>query len=350
MSEGLSKAEIKKVINGKIKKEDLEPTAKSEFEKVEKIFNDFKDYLSKDEDSFEVISKNEFKKRIKENIKIDRYQDYIIGLFYDNEVNAKLSYSKKNRKIKIDKVSYEFDKLVKGCDLQIDEKDNIVLLNKYNANKIGEEIRKDNDYIPFAKILYDHYTNNNKNKKNFINNNKAMTEDPIFIVMREIDRDNSTNVWRYKRNRDGFKEIYKYIKDNKNSFFGDLSNEESTLPDKLTKISGAGINSFASKVCKYLCEYIYGKDGYFINDKFIRHALPFYLTHYKVKFPKINKIVNKKIKKVDIESSSDCDKLSYIDLYNSLNDLLNEANNKTKDKITKDELDRIIWYSYKSFK
>ena len=348
MDKGLSKenkTKVNKVISCKSKKEELEEPIKSAFKNIEKNINN---YLNKYlyYNSSEIISKKEFINKIKEENKgISKIEIDIIMLFYDNETNAKLSYDKNNKKI--DKLSYELKKLVKNCELKHDH--NIVLLNKKNADKIKEEINKDDYYIPFARILYNHYTNNNKAIDEFINNNKERVKDPIFIVMREIDRDNNTNVWRYKDKRGNFIKIYEYIKDKNNKFFEELKAKKQDLPDKLTEISDIGIKSLSSKICKYLCEYIYDEDGYFINDKYIRHALPFYLEYYQIEFPKI---INKEGKKVTIESSKDCDKLTYKDLFDSLNKLLTKVNEKVKeeDKITKNELDSIIWYSYKSFK
>ena len=139
------------------------------------------------------------------------------------------------------------------------------------------------------------------------------------------------------------------IRDKKNKFFERLSNGDPSLPDDLTSASGAGLKSISSKICKYLCEYIYGFHNYFINDSYIRKALPFYLESYGFDFKSIK--INDNIV-IHIKSSSDCDNLNYRDLHYILCQLLDKANEEAKtfkDRISPDELDRIIWYAYKSF-
>ena len=351
MKSGLDKEQkqvTKGVISGKMNKKDLKKWdgLYNKFNKAEKCVEEYlDDYLRLEEDEQGFKNSKDFSKFIynksdKHIDKNDKITKDIIGLIYEDRMGAKLIYDKNNTKIK--KTTYEFKKLVKKLKLD-KKKNNIISLNKSNAKIIRNKMSRDASYIPFSKILYDYYTNSNSKKGIIIHNGrnkKNFVEDPLFIIMREIDRDNNTNVWRYKSKRESFIKIYKFIRNKRNKFFEKLENGDSEhdLPDVLTKASGANIKSFASKICKYLSEYIYGKDNYFINDNIIRHALPFYLISYKLPFE-------------GIESSKDCEKLKYVELYNLLEKLQNKANEGVKKagKITKDELDRIIWYSYKSF-
>ena len=113
---------------------------------------------------------------------------------------------------------------------------------------------------------------------------------------------------------------------------------ERKLPDELVKYCGKRVKSLSSKICKYLSELIYRKDNYYIYDKYIRHALPFYLDYYG-----ISHNFNKS-KDININ------KLSYEDLYKRLEELRDKINRSYRNTITKNELDHIIWYCYKSLK
>lgn len=168
----------------------------------------------------------------------------------------------------------------------------------------------------------------------------------MVYVLREIDRDNCTNVWRYdEKGREAFRSIIKYISNKKNNFFSDLEKVRVDLPDVLLDQAkkSKDIKSFCSKVCKYLDDYVYKNNRYYINDKYIRHALPFYLDKYNVKIEFDNK-------KFEYKSYRDFDKLPYKELFICLDELKDAASRFHKEKILKkNDLDHIIWYCYKSF-
>ena len=229
---------------------------------------------------------------------------------------------------KISKISPRLNKLIIDKNLEFDSEYNIVKLTKNNAKIIEAEINNDEDYFPFSKILYNYY-GAEKVKNN--------SEQALFCVIREIDRDNSTNVWRYKQNRDNFKGVIKYLVDTDNNFFEKLKSGQKELPDIIVEKYGTGLKSLSSKICKYLSEWMFGKDNYYINDKYIRHALLFYLDYYKV---------DKKVNNRELKCSRNVDNLSYKDLF----DLLDKLNKSAKSGLTKNELDHILWYCYKSFK
>lgn len=202
----------------------------------------------------------------------------------------------------------------------------IVLLTRQNANIVENLIASDDNYFPFSRELFNYYK---------LQRIKDPNDKALFAVLREIDRDNSTNVWRYGKNRKSLYAVCDYIHDPTNNFFNRLDTGDISLPDKIAQC-GTGLKSFSSKVCKYLCEFAYSKDNYYINDSVIRRVLLFYLDDYKVDHPRINSIRN-------------VDKLSYEDLFNLLENLRNKANTKHGNtiEIKKSELDHILWYCYK---
>ena len=119
---------------------------------------------------------------------------------------------------------------------------------------------------------------------------------------------------------------------------------ERKLKEKIKK-GRSGLRSFASKVCKYLCEYLYkNNDKYFVNDRYVRYALPFYLDNYDVLgFPNGGEF--KKLK-----TSSAFNNLLYSDLHKYLSALQDTVEKKEKVRLEKGEIDHIIWYSYKSYR
>ena len=255
-----------------------------------------------------------------------------------------LKYDNNKNQTDIKKITAIFEKLVRK--LKLEYRNNIVLLNRKNANKIENAIKQDKDSIEFARQMYEALFKG-KTKKYVIeklikNNNRELA-----ILLRLIDIDNSTNVWRYsEEGKDAFKEVVKYIIDKKNCFFDKLKNKNIDLPDELLKKARKhkDIKSFCSKVCKFLNDYIYNNNGYYINDTYVRRALPFYLKYYGISQIKVKGHLQR------VNKWSSIDNLSYADLHKAL-DLLNEtANQKHKGKkIKKSELDLIIWYCYKSF-
>lgn len=234
----------------------------------------------------------------------------------------KIRYSNRGQVIED---SSDFNKFVSDNGLTVDRK--IVLLTKQNAEIVENLIRNDDDYFPFSQKLFNYYG---------INQIKDNTGKSLFAVVREIDRDNSTNVWRYRTNRDSFKKMISYIADPKTDFFGRLEKGETSLPDSITRQCGAGLKSLSSKVCKYLCDFAFQKDNYYINDSIVRHVLLFYLDFYNVDHP-------------ELKSSHAVDKIDYQTLYSWLSKLHKARNEAYKDEMTKNELDHILWYCYKSF-
>ena len=238
---------------------------------------------------------------------------------------CKLKYSKNQPTI--EKITDDLSSLVTANNLDFDSQYNIVKLTKHNTNIIGNLMLHDDDCIQFAEIIFKSFSKDDIIK----NNNKS-----LICVLRELDRDKNTNVWRYKKNRDGIYAILDYIVDPRNSFFDRLCKGDVNLPDDLVKVGGTRIKSFASKVCKYLSIYMFDKDNYYINDSYIRQALLYYLDYYNAdKFITDGK---------ELTNGSQINNLTYKELYNLLEQLRYKSEN-----LTRDEIDHIIWYCYRSF-
>jgi len=210
---------------------------------------------------------------------------------------------------------------------QLDADGNIVLLTCKNSEIIEELYKNDDDYYPFSQSLFE-YFGEEKIKSN--------SERALFAFAREIDRDNSTNVWRYGKNRESFYNMINFITNSDNDFFARLERGDISLPDDICNTCGTGLKSLSSKICKYLNELLYHKDDYYINDSYVRHMLLFYLDFYGVNH----------------EGLSSCyaaDRLDYIALYNWLSKLHSARDDSYKDTITRNQLDHILWYCYKSY-
>ena len=217
-------------------------------------------------------------------------------------------------------------------------RDYVVLINKANSDLIEEAIQKDQGYIQFAKRIYEY--------EKITHNNTFPREDvdSLTALIRMIDIENSTQVWRY--DREALKRMVNYVADKKNKFWKRLEKGEPELVDDLTKASKDqsddsdttnGKKSLASKICKYLAEYdLEGKKkyAYYINDSFVRRVIIPYIHYYmpKKEFERV-----KKMKKPD--------SWSYAELFEELENLHNhiaEAKN-----INRSQFDHIMWYCYK---
>lgn len=315
----------------------------------------------------ETIEKNidsgytEIKRILKEENQIDikKEKDFIKQVF-DEYVKIDLKYSKKNNET-ISKITPKFKELKERLKLKTSDT-NIILLTKNNAEEIEKAIKEDENYkYSFFEHLFFQYAEKADKSEDIKNSIKQIPEDKLIYMLKAIDLDNSTNVWRYKSRRDGLKKMAKYIMNSENNFFGRLNEGEDeskkSLQEELEKC-GIGLRSISSKICKYFEEYIYHIDDiknkklydnkFYISDRYVRHVLPFYLKEYNIPFPK----KKRKKEEVEFENSNDFDSLAYCDLHKKLDELREEANKGKKDneQISRHELDHILWYCYKSFK
>ena len=240
-----------------------------------------------------------------------------------------------NNNLKLD-LDNSLDTLIKNGNVKLIANTHLVELTKNNSAIIEQMIKDDYGCIPFAEMIYKQIYS--ENKRSFPDNERAWVS-----LVRIIDSDNNTQVWRY--HRDVFYEIIKFICDKKNDFIKNLSNKNIGIVDNLVGCLSARIQSLPSKICKYVSEYMGFGDNYFVDDYYIRSMLPFYLNYYKVNYTNI--CTKKQLASRTWREKS----MRYEDLFNLMNSLLDCINaNKTKQqKLTKNELDHIIWYCYKGY-
>ena len=174
-----------------------------------------------------------------------------------------------------------------------------------------------------------------KTKKSFtiaFTNLKSIKRTTLEDIIKTIAASNST-----RTSLQDIKLFCDYILDSKNCFWNKLSEGDISLPDDITnyvvRSGGKKHKSLASKICKYLSLWRYGKDNYFINDSIVRQVLPYYLLNYKV------------VKK---HTLTNLDLYDYKDLHNLLDSLLKTINSKNKSSLSKHELDHLLWYFYKN--
>lgn len=224
----------------------------------------------------------------------------------------------------------------KGLDFCGGTNGYLVAINKHNAEIIENGIKEDESYNDnFLKKIYEYYR--------YLNNGVVPKTGKeaykvIFDLIRMIDLENSTNQWRYKKNRDNLKRMVDYIIKEDGDFWERLKKGDSKLVNdlRLYAVEGkADINgpkSLASKVCKYFNELFFeGHNDYYINDSVVRHALPYYLEYYG-----INKKQN---------SKTYFENLEYEDLHEYMDELLRKVS--LNGDIKRSELDHILWYCYR---
>ena len=141
----------------------------------------------------------------------------------------------------------------------------------------------------------------------------------------------------------GKKPIVKtYIADfilNTRNFYERLNNGDWILVEEMEKaVYQRNINnrhecSWCSKVCKYLHEFLFNKDKYYIYDNNVKKRLNDYRKYYGLA----------QVKKKDIElTKNNLDVKWYQNFCNSLDELLNKRK-MAGEVLTKIELDHILW-------
>ena len=216
----------------------------------------------------------------------------------------------------------------------------LVLLNSNNSGIVEPKIENDPNYITFTKYLVERFKSENGNSFPFNEEKK------VLAVVRMIDVENSTNVWRF--NREGLNSMVKYIVDNHTTFLTNLLNTDDNIRCQLVEDLIAAVNpagqdtekteprSLASKVCKYLAQYLSdpeNDDNYYINDSFVRKTLPYYCAYYGV----------------EIGERKDC-ATNYKHLFEVLDDIREKAASRHDlgEKLTRGHMDHIMWYCYKN--
>lgn len=87
--------------------------------------------------------------------------------------------------------------------------------------------------------------------------------------------------------------------------------------------------SLASKLCRYLNEWLFGGCAYTINDSVVRAILPYYLAYYKIDRR--------------LWQGKNFEKLSYMEFYSIFSAVRDEVK-----VLNNHQLDHLIWYAYKN--
>lgn len=224
--------------------------------------------------------------------------------------------------------------LINRNGIEMDITNKLVKLTKSNSRIVENLIRNDYGYIPFANMIYKQLCS--ENNDSFPNTAYAWS-----ALVRIIDLDNSTQVWRFHKH--DFHKIIDYIVEPTNNFIDRLSHGDVSLVEEIKdSMKPVDIKSLPSKICKYTSEYMNFGDNYFINDYYIRSMLPFYLDYYHVDWSNI-------CTRNCLAMKTHREALPYQVLFNLLEALLEKINENEQEPLTKSELDHIIWYCYKSY-
>ena len=226
------------------------------------------------------------------------------------------------------------------------DKNGFPLLTEYNAKLINFLVNNDSNYR----------NDENSNKYNttayWVDKYKEnKTRDNLLEIIKAVDRQNSTHlnindgynkVCDYIIKKIGFEKLKERIEENDLSLVDEIANNSS---DRF-------IISYASKFCTYMSRYMFNSDNYSIYDGVVSKILPYYYYKYvgndeiDVITKKDDKIEKKeKIKICDLNITNELIKLNKYEWYKNLID-------KVMDhvKISRKDLDYILWYYYKGDK
>lgn len=198
------------------------------------------------------------------------------------------------------------------------DENGLPLLTLKNVNLILPAIKQEEDKIrDYAMKLY-----------------ANPTEDNITLIVRKIAIDNSTHTPTAD-----CAVLAHYMFDKNNRFFERLESGDIALVDDLCQygitVTGKRHKSLASKICRYLNEWIYGSDAYTINDLIVRTVLPYYLHRHDVDKSLWTKIVGNNIRRKDFEM------MSYKEFFACY-----EGLHKTIQGVSLRDLDSLIWYYF----
>lgn len=234
----------------------------------------------------------------------------------------------------------------------LDLDNGVVKLTKNNSGIIEQHIKNNPSYnLDLTKKIYEYWSGSGRNPK---------IRKAVMDLVRVIDIENSTNVWRYDKskpqpgNLNSFTDVQltkmvDFIVDPGRNFWDRLKNTDVTLVNDLQNSAnwkgknGNGPKSLASKICKYFSELYCGIDGYYINDSVVRHVLPYYVYYYENRGSNRLKFT----KKLGKTTKTAYDDIAYSDLYKLLDDLRHEINRVDNQNLTRNELDHLLWYCYR---
>ena len=132
-----------------------------------------------------------------------------------------------------------------------------------------------------------------------------------------------------------------YIIDTKNNFWGRLKVGCFILPDDLYNYVKNQANrkekSLASKICRYLNDWVYNQMHYTVNDSFARGVLPYYLSFYNVDKDEWSK----KMGKGRILKTFEDDEKPYETFIIAFKQLSKKVSN-----LTIHQIDHLLWYCF----
>ncbi|MDD4493529.1 MAG: hypothetical protein PHV32_04155 [Eubacteriales bacterium] len=204
-------------------------------------------------------------------------------------------------------------------DLTILEMDEylMVRLNKYNSDIVDGYIAKDPAYQSKGKAVMD---------------NRFRAGDystaAFYEIVNRIATENST-----RTSKETMQCIAAYCADSNTHFLDRVKDGDHRLVDDLlqhlVKNGNRKDKSLASKVCRYLNEWLYGRCDFTINDSVVRAIMPYYLAYYKID--------------KNLWYNKNFEELSYFEFYqlfSAIREHVMELNNH--------QLDHLIWYAYKN--
>ncbi len=244
-------------------------------------------------------------------------------------------------------------------DYRVNGKERVVALTKKNSDFIEAVVKLDSNYKKESEIVKPHKDFNpetyDENSKNMycgsmkywfdkIEKGEGVFKTNILGAIIAVDRSNSTHLQASENGRKAMRDIIcskcKDLVDLKREMEKPLTADEHLIflmskPMNAKGKSGKRSNlSFASKFCTSAAKFLNCKERYSKYDGVVAKALPLYSKVYLDQDYKKNYF-----------STSDCDKK--YEIYVEYSKVINGIIDEIKNTLDKDELDHIIWYTYK---
>jgi hypothetical protein len=201
-------------------------------------------------------------------------------------------------------------------------RDDIVSLSIANSVDVERKMSESAQYQPRAEKKYEEH----------ILKGDWGTKESTRDVVRQLRTDSGIRIAN-----DIVDKLVDYIVDHNNKFYDDLEKGNLELPEKLAKYAvkkpGRDLKTLVTIICKYLEEFVFHKDNFYVFERVLITMLPRYLSSYGVD----EKLwVGKKV-----------GDLTYKEYYDIVHALHHARNNIHHGTLTKGELVHIIWYAYK---
>lgn len=204
-------------------------------------------------------------------------------------------------------------------DLAVLENDEFLMvrLNKHNSDIVENCIAKDPAYQSKGKEIIE---------RRFQAGDYS--EAAYYEIVNRIATENST-----RTSKETMQCIAEYFAAPETHFLKRIEDGDQLLVDDilayLVNHGSRKDKSLASKICRYLNEWLYGKCDYTINDSVVRAIMPYYLAYYKID--------------KNLWYDKNFEEMSYIEFYrlfSVMREQVVELNNH--------QLDHLIWYAYKN--